>query len=159
MIWITIITLVIIADQLTKYIIKINIPYGKMIPVINNFFYITHSENRGAAWGIFQNGRYFFIVLTVVLSIILSYMLYKNNNIVLRISLSFILGGAAGNFIDRVYSGGVVDFLDFYFGNYNFPTFNVADSFIVIGSAILCYYLLFIYKGDERGEKTEKADK
>jgi signal peptidase II len=60
--------------------------------------------------------------------------------------LSFILGGAFGNLVDRVVKGSVADFLDLYFGSYNFPTFNIADSFVVIGTGILVFYLLFVYK-------------
>ncbi|MCX7842429.1 MAG: signal peptidase II [Clostridia bacterium] len=143
MIWAIIIILAVIADQGTKYLIVNNVEYARQIPVISNFFYITYSRNKGAAWGIFQNGRYFFIVVTVIVSIVLAYMLVTSNNNLLRTSLSMILGGAAGNFIDRVREGSVVDFLDFYFGSYNFPTFNAADSFVVVGTILLAYYLLF----------------
>jgi signal peptidase II len=60
-----------------------------------------------------------------------------------------VLGGAIGNFIDRVSKGKVVDFLDFYFGNYNFPTFNIADTFIVLGTIILAVYILFFNKKED----------
>lgn len=159
MIWIAIIIAGLIIDQLSKYIIKSNVEYGDIITVINNFFYITHHENRGAAWGIFQNGRYFFIVLTIILVAILGYFLYKTKSKMLKTSLAIIIGGAAGNFVDRVRTGGVVDFLDFYIGNYHFPTFNAADTFIVVGSIMLAIYMIFIYKEDEGKEKEKTEDK
>ncbi len=144
--WIIIIALAIALDQLSKYYIVKTVEYQSMIPVIDNFFYITYSRNKGAAWGILQNGRFFFLALTLLVSAVMIYIIIKNSNKVLRTSLAMILGGAAGNFIDRARAGSVVDFLDFYFGSYNFPTFNVADSFVVVGTIILAYYMLFIYK-------------
>ena len=146
MLWVIIILTAVLLDQVSKYLITIFIEYGSQLPVIKDFFYITYTRNKGAAWGILQDGRYFFIGVTIIVSAVLVYMLVKSDNRVLRTSLSMILGGAAGNFIDRVRVGSVVDFLDFYFGSYNFPTFNVADSFVVVGTFILGYYLMFIYK-------------
>ena len=158
MIWIAIIVAGLVIDQLTKYTIKSNVKYGDLITVINDFFYITHHENRGAAWGIFQDGRYFFIILTIILVAILGYFLYKSQSKMLKTSLSIIIGGAAGNFVDRVRTGGVVDFLDFYIGDYHFPTFNAADTFIVIGSIMLLIYMVFIYKEEESKEKEDTEE-
>ena len=151
MIWVIIIVLIVAVAQLAKLLIINNIEFGNSIPVIENFFYIAHWQNKGAAWGLMQNGRLFFIPATIVISIVLVRFLYKYDNVLLRTSISMILGGAIGNLIDRIArSGGVVDFLDFYIGSYHFPTFNVADSFIVIGTFLLAYYMLFVYK-----EKTD----
>lgn len=146
MIWVIIIILIVSLDQLTKYLISRNVDYGVKLPIIDRFFYITYHENKGAAWGIFQNGRIFLIAMTIITSIILIYVMIKNDNKLLRLSLSFILGGALGNLIDRALKGGVPDFLDFYIWSYHFPTFNVADIFIVIGTALLMFLLLFVYK-------------
>ena len=143
LIWIAITLFIIFTDQLSKYLIVKNVNHGNHIPVIDEFFYITHHENTGAAWGILQNRLYILIPLTVVFTIIIGYILFKTKNKILKLSLSFVLGGAIGNFIDRVSKGKVVDFLDFYFGNYNFPTFNIADTFIVLGTIILAVYILF----------------
>jgi signal peptidase II len=154
LIWMTIILLIIIVDQVTKYVVINNVETGELIPVINNFFYITYHENAGAAWGILQNKRYIFITLTIIFSIIMFYILLKSKDKLLKSALSLILGGAIGNLIDRVLKGSVADFLDFYFGSYHFPTFNVADSFIVIGTIVLGIYLLFYYKEPE-GQKEE----
>lgn len=144
--WIVIIVLIASIDQISKYLIIKNVKYNELIPVINNFFYITYHENKGAAWGILQNKRAIFIIATIILSIIMGYILFKTENHVLKLSLSLILGGAIGNLIDRILKGSVADFLDFHFGSYNFPTFNVADSFIVIGTIILAIFILFFYQ-------------
>ncbi len=150
MIWALIILAIIGLDQLTKYVVINSIGYGELKPVINGFFYLTHHQNTGAAWGIFQNGKAFLIPITIVVSIAIGYMLYKSKNRMYSISLSMVLGGAIGNFIDRAFrKGGVVDFLDFHFGSYIFPTFNVADSFIVIGTILLSCYILFVMKEDK----------
>lgn len=149
MIWGIIIVLIVALDQFTKYVIVNKIVFGEVIPVLDNFFYLTYWENKGAAWGILQNGRYFFIVLTSIVIVIMAYFLYKADNNYLKVSLALVLGGALGNLVDRVRMGSVVDFLDFYIGSYHFPTFNVADTFVVIGTFLLAYYLIFIYKEKE----------
>jgi signal peptidase II len=158
MIWIFIIVMISAIDQISKYLIIKNVKYNQLIPVIDKFFYITYHENKGAAWGIMQEKRSIFIVLTLVLSVIMGYVLFKTENRLLKLSLSLILGGAIGNLIDRIFKGSVADFLDFHFGAYNFPTFNVADMFIVIGTILLSIFILFIYKepnleGVESGRK------
>lgn len=146
MIWTIIVVVIIVMDQVSKFAIVKSVRMGDLVKVIDNFFYITYIRNKGAAWSIFQNGRYFFIVLTVAASIMLIYFLRKSNSKVFSLALSFILGGAVGNLIDRVVEGSVVDFLEFHFWSYQFPTFNVADTFVTIGTIILAYYMIFIYR-------------
>lgn len=159
MIWFLIVVLVVIMDQLTKYLIIKNIEFGDSITMIDRFFYIAHWRNKGAAWGIMQDWRIFFIITTFVVSAILIYYMLKNDNKFLRLAISLILGGAFGNFIDRVFRGGeVVDFLDFYIGSYHFPTFNVADSFICIGTLLLAIYMFFIYKEKENEIEVERQE-
>jgi len=153
MIWLLIALIVIALDQVSKYIIVKNVEMGNIITVINNFFYITHHENKGAAWGILQNGRYFFITLTILVCIFIIYVLFKSDSTVLKTSLSFILGGAVGNLTDRIAKGSVTDFFEFHFGSYVYPIFNVADSFVVVGTFILAFYLLFIHK--DKAQVTE----
>lgn len=150
MIWVAVIFVIVLLDQLTKYMVVKNIDLGNSITIIEQFFYLAHWRNKGAAWGIMQNGRAIFIPVTIVVSIVLVYIMHKYENKLLRFSLSLILGGAIGNLIDRIFRpDGVVDFLDFHFGSYRFPTFNLADSFVVVGTIILAYYMLFIYKEKE----------
>jgi len=144
-IWIIIILLIVAIDQVSKYLIIKNVKYNDLIPVIDKFFYITYHENKGAAWGIMENKRFILITSTIILSSVMGYILYKTENRMLELSLSFILGGAIGNLIDRILKGSVADFLDFHFGSYNFPTFNIADSFVFIGTIFLAIFILFFY--------------
>lgn len=127
-------------DQATKYWIATSMTINEQIPVIGNFFLITSHRNRGAAFGILQDQRWFFVVVTTVVLIgIVWYMLKikKSGNRLLQTALSLVLGGAIGNFFDRALTGEVVDFLQFNFGSYTFPIFNVADSCIVVGVALI----------------------
>ncbi|HHV98570.1 MAG TPA: signal peptidase II [Clostridiaceae bacterium] len=155
MFWAIIVILIIAADQVSKFFITKNVDLGELIEIIRNFFYITYIRNKGAAWSIFQNGRYFFIVMTIIASILIIYFLLKSKNKILSLSLSFILGGAIGNLIDRIAAGSVVDFLEFHFWSYRFPVFNVADIFITTGTILLAYYLIFIYKEPAKATEME----
>jgi len=150
MVWVIIIVLIIAADQITKFIVTSNFELGDSTTIIDNFFHIVHWRNTGAAWGIMQNGKFVLVPATFLMVLLMSYFMYKYNDKLLRVSLSMVIGGAWGNLIDRIFrSGGVVDFLDFQFGSYHFPAFNVADSFVVVGTIMMAYYLLFIHKDKE----------
>ena len=149
MIWIILIVAAVVLDQLTKFLITFNMQLGAQIPVIDKFFYITYWRNKGAAWGIFQNGRLIFIPFTIIAAIVLAYVLVKADNKMLKLSVSLILAGAVGNLIDRTFHGSVVDFLQFFIGSYEFPVFNVADMSVVIGTGILAVYMLFFQKNKE----------
>lgn len=149
--WLIISILIVGLDQLTKYLIVKNVAYGGMVTVIEGLFYITHSTNTGAAFGMFQNGRVVFIPLTFVFCAAMIFYMFKNNNTVLRISLALILGGAAGNLIDRMFRAeGVVDFVYIPPLSFIFPNFNIADTSIVVGTCLLAYYVIFIYKEKEK---------
>ncbi len=141
---------IIFADQLTKYIIKINIALYDNIIVIKNFFSITHILNPGGAFGFFASSSpgvrkfiFLFASSIVALLILWFYKKYAENFIFLSIGLALIFGGAVGNLIDRFIYGKVVDFLDFYMGTYHWPAFNIADSAITIGMGILIYHIIF----------------
>jgi signal peptidase II len=146
MLWILLSVLIIVLDQISKYIVVKNIDQGHIIPVIDKFFYLTHYKNSGAAWGILQNGRLLFLIMIPVISAVIVYFMAKKDSRFLRVALAIILGGAAGNYIDRLFAGNVTDFLLFYIGSYPFPIFNVADIAITCGTILLAVYLLFIYK-------------
>lgn len=127
-------------DQGTKYLIASKLELYEQIPVIGDFFLITSSRNRGAAFGILQDQLWFFIVVTlIVVGGIVWYLrkVSKEGRKLLPTALALVLGGAIGNFIDRLVMGEVVDFLQFNFGNYTFPIFNIADSCIVIGVGLI----------------------
>ena len=141
---------VILADQITKYIIKINLALYDNIIVIEKFFNITHILNPGGAFGFFASGslelrRFIFLFMSSVVALFVLWF-YKRcaaDFIVLSYGLALIFGGAIGNLIDRFRYGKVVDFLDFYIGSAHWLAFNVADSAIRIGMGILVYHILF----------------
>lgn len=131
--------IVIFIDQLTKWLVVQMMEVGEHIPIIADVFYLTSHRNRGAAWGILQGQMWFFYIVTVlVIAFIIYYMQkYAHESKLIGWSLAFILGGAVGNFVDRVMRKEVVDFLDFYIGSYNYPIFNIADSALVIGVIVM----------------------
>jgi len=154
MLWIVLIIILTGTDQLSKWYFYTNRFQYDGFVVIKDFFYLTYLENRGAAFGMLQNFRWMFIVLTVAALGFMIWYLIKNKNIVFRISMSLLISGAIGNFIDRLFRGFVVDFLDFYPFGYDFPIFNFADICINIGAFLLVCYVIFVYKEPvaEKGE-------
>lgn len=141
-----IVAAVIIAiDQLTKWLVVSKMELYEQIPIIDNFFYLTSHRNSGAAWGILQDQMLFFYIVTVVVLVGVIYYMhtYAKGNKLLSLGLSFILGGAIGNFIDRLLHQEVVDFLDFIIFKYDYPIFNIADSALVVG-VILVIITTFI---------------
>ncbi|MBO2943185.1 signal peptidase II [Paenibacillus sp. F411] len=149
--------IVFLIDQGTKYLIASRLALGEQIPVIGDFFLITSSRNRGAAFGILQNQLWFFIVVTslVVIGIIWYMQKVKSEGRrLLPVALSLVLGGALGNFIDRLVMGEVVDFLQFNFGSYTFPIFNIADSCIVIGVGLI---LLDTFMEGKREQEAQQS--
>lgn len=155
MIWALIILGGFILDRLSKIWVLDSL-VGNPITVVKNFFYLRHLENEGAAFSILQGKTLLLTVLTSIVALALVYVLVKNKNRFLRATLSLILGGALGNLYDRIFRGSVVDFLEFHFGSYVFPTFNIADSLVVIGTIMLAIYILFIYEEAKKVETTAK---
>jgi signal peptidase II len=132
------ISLIIVAlDQWTKYLVASKMELGESIPLLPGVFHLTSHRNLGAAFGILQNQRLLFIGITIVVVIGIVVALYRVGGKQPRVAtaLALVLGGAVGNFIDRVRTGEVVDFLDFTL--INFPIFNVADMAITIGVGLL----------------------
>lgn len=132
--------IVFIIDYVTKKIVATQMELYEEISVIGNFFLITSHRNRGAAFGILQEQRSFFIIITVVIVSGLIWYIQTVRKVAkpsLLVGLTLVLGGALGNFIDRVRFGEVVDFFKFNFGSYTFPIFNIADSAIVCGVALI----------------------
>lgn len=116
---------------------------GESIPLIDGLLYFTSHRNAGAAWGILQGQMGLFYVATVVVIIIIIYFMHKEakDNRLLGVALALVLGGAIGNFIDRVLLQHVIDFIDVYIFTYDFPIFNLADSALVIGVLLLIIYV------------------
>ena len=141
-----IIIISIVSDQLTKFWAMEVLKNGDSIKIIGNFLRFTYAENKGAAFSILQNQRTFFLVITLVMLVFLGYIYFKTKNItkLSKLSIAMIAGGALGNFIDRFRLGYVVDFIDVRFGEfYNFPVFNIADSFVVCGTILMIILILF----------------
>lgn len=146
---------VIILDYITKKLIVNNLDLGEQISVIGNFFLITSHRNRGAAFGILQDQRIFFIIITIaILAGIVWYFnsVRKSARAILLIGLTLVFGGAIGNFVDRVRFGEVVDFVQLNFGTYTFPIFNVADSAIVIGVILIILDTLIEIRKEQKGK-------
>ncbi|NLL66366.1 MAG: signal peptidase II [Clostridiaceae bacterium] len=154
MLWIALIIILTGFDQLSKWYFYTNkLQYNGYV-IIKDFFHLTYLENRGAAFGILQNFRWAFILLTIVAVGIMVWYFIKNNNTILRIALTFLISGAMGNFIDRLLRGFVIDFLDFFPFGYDFPIFNFADICVNIGVFVLAFYVLFIYKEPVNDKKS-----
>ena len=138
-------------DRFTKRLVAKDIPLHDSIPVIKHVFYITHVENRGAAFGLFNDSPApwkiaLLVMFSIVALVIVSALLWRSSHAMTAtaVGLSLILGGALGNLWDRVLNGKVVDFLLVYIGSYQWPAFNVADSAIVVGAGLLVYEILFV---------------
>ena len=133
----------IVLDQISKFWIDGTFQYGEGI-ALTSFFNLVHARNTGAAFSFLANEggwqRFFFIGIATAASILIVYLLRKHaEERGFCLALSLVLGGALGNLIDRVRFGYVVDFLDFYYAGWHFPAFNVADSAISIGAALLIW--------------------
>ncbi len=146
MLWILLAAVLAGVDQTIKHLIVNNIQYGSSIQIIKGFLYFANHQNPGAAWGVLQDGLPFLIIITFISIGVMIYFLFSFKDNLLRLALSLIMGGAAGNLIDRIFRGSVTDFIDLRFGPYIYPTFNIGDSLIVIGTGILAYYLVFVYE-------------
>ena len=141
---------VIILDQITKAIILYSMSLYHSIPVVPGFFSITHIHNPGGAFGFMANQspvvRSMVFLYVSALAVCLIFYFYKKTPkeySLLAAGFALILGGAIGNLIDRIRFGKVVDFLDFYIGNFHWPAFNIADSAISIGMVIFAYHFFF----------------
>ena len=153
--WWTLPISVAVADQLTKLAVSTLMYYGQSIP-LTGFFNLVHVWNTGAAFSFLADAggwqRYFFIVITLGVSIALVVMLRKPRTRTEALGYSLVLGGALGNGFDRVVRGYVVDYLDFYWRNWHWPAFNVADSGITLGVFLL---VLNTFKIANEQPKTE----
>ncbi|MDH4037208.1 MAG: signal peptidase II [Candidatus Krumholzibacteria bacterium] len=128
--------LVVVIDQLTKQLIWRN---GQNYEIVAGFLNITLVKNAGAAFGIFQGGRLFFIVASVVALVLISLVAFRlpRAEKFRRLCLGLVLGGAIGNLVDRVLHGEVIDFIQIGFTGHYWPVFNVADMAVTIGAALL----------------------
>ena len=125
-------------DQFTKYLAIESLSYRNSVKIIEGFFYLTYAENSGAAWSILQGQYIFFIIMATVASIFLIGWYFKTERSLSQLGLIAMISGTLGNLTDRfIMAGKVRDFLDFYPFGYDFPVFNIADSCLCVGMALL----------------------
>jgi len=135
---------IVLLDWATKLIIHHALQLGDVIAVLP-FFNIVYVRNYGISFSMFSHaGPLVLTLMACIISIGVCYCLIKTHSRLSKVCYALILGGAVGNIIDRVYLGSVIDFLDFYIGHWHWPAFNVADSAICIGVALLIYQSVFM---------------
>lgn len=143
------------ADQFSKYMLAVNLANGENIP-FGDYFNLVKVWNTGVSFSMFNNhgdlGRIVLCVLSLAVCAFLLYWMLKEKNTLKVVSLGLIIGGALGNVIDRVRFGAVLDFLDFHLDSYHWPAFNLADSFICVGAAVLIL-MEFLHKQKKEEEK------
>lgn len=130
--------IVVLIDQISKYLVRINFELNQSVPIINNIFHLTYITNTGAGFGILEQQKFLLILISII---VIGFIFYYLNRIkekekLLQVLVGFILGGTIGNLIDRVAYSYVIDFLDFQV----WPIFNFADSFVTIGVLGLIIY-------------------
>lgn len=146
-----------VLDQFTKNLIVDRYHLGESRPLIPGFFSLTYVRNRGGAFGLLADlpgptGQIFFIVFAIGALVLLARMLRgtPRSDVVQRFALTSVIGGAAGNLYDRIRYGEVVDFLDVYVGDWHWPAFNLADSFISVGVVLLLAGALSTHRAQGR---------
>lgn len=130
---------VLVGDQLSKIVVAINMTMGASVEIIDNFFYFTYAQNKGAAWSMFEGHVEFFIIFALVALVGLVYYFIKTDSKehLTRFGIILIISGLLGNVFDRIVLGYVRDFIDFIVFGYDFPIFNIADIAIVIGVGLM----------------------
>lgn len=144
--------LIIVVDQVTKFLVRTNMKIGETIAVLGDFFKLTYIENTGAAFSMFRDQKLILIGMPIVAVIIALWYMErhrKKDHFTLPLALSFIIAGGVGNLIDRILAGSVTDMLDISFFP---PIFNVADIFVCLGSGVLAIFILF-YDGEKNGKQ------
>lgn len=142
--------LLLAADQISKIYVSAHMSLLESITVIDGFFRITYTHNKGAAWGMLQGLGDVFAIVAIIISVLMIAYLWRNKTLLKweRFSVILIIAGALGNMIDRIRLKYVVDFMDFIIFGYDFPVFNIADSCLTVGVTILVIITLFVKKED-----------
>lgn len=160
------ITIFVWFDQFTKDLAVEKLKNQRAFVLIKNVFELNYLENRGAAFGVFQNQKYMFLITGVLMLLIVLYVLIKmpegKKYYWFEAAMVLMAGGAIGNMIDRIAQNYVVDF--FYFVLINFPIFNMADVYVTVSCVILAILILFVLKDEELSflspiKRKEKQDK
>ena len=154
--------LVIVLDQVSKFFVFRHLMGGAPVQEVNSFFNLVAAWNTGVSFSMFNNlggnGVYILSAFSLGVVVFLLYWLYKESSFYMKMSLGFVIGGALGNVIDRLRLGAVFDFLDVHIGQYHWPAFNIADSFICVGAMLIVCDGIFGL-GCNQIEKAEKGDK
>lgn len=149
--------LLILLDQLTKWLVVHNMNLGERILIVDPYLALLSHRNKGAAWGMLEGQMWLFYVVTVLVVAGIIYFFHKEakGSPLLGVSLMFLLGGAIGNFIDRLFRKEVVDFIDVLIPvvDYDFPIFNVADAALTVGVALIIIHVVL----DEKKKKKKVA--
>lgn len=158
--WIFLSVLLVLLDQISKFIVVKNIPVNDSIVLIEDFFSLSHVRNTGAAFGMLSNQRWIFMLFTVIVIVgaVVALCSGRVKNHFGILSLALVIGGGIGNMIDRLFLGEVVDFFAFNFWGYQFAVFNVADIFVCCGTVILALYIFFSGDFDDSKKKEDAAD-
>ena len=146
MFYITLILCLLFTDQLSKFFTVKYLSEFESVSVIKNILDFTHVHNTGGPWSIFESYPIFFVIMTIIIFILgfLYFKKIKPNHIIQKLSVCLIAGGALGNLADRIFRGYVVDMIDVNF--FDYPVFNVADCYIVVGAILMCVYIIFLDK-------------
>lgn len=149
---------ILLLDQLTKQVIRANLVYGESRPVIEGFFNIVYVRNDGAAWNILSGQS--IVLILISLAVLIALLVYREQflqgKLLNHFLLGLMIGGIAGNLVDRIRFGWVTDFLDFEFGTYHYPSFNVADSAICI--AVGVYIITNLYAQKVQADTKEEVE-
>ena len=125
-------------DLISKQVVVHYLPYNESIEIIPRFFYLTYTKNTGAAWSIIEDKQILLLLITVIVLFLLNrHLINEKLSKIDNLIYGIMIGGILGNFFDRLCYHAVIDFLDFKIFGYNYPIFNFADTFIVIGIIIL----------------------
>lgn len=153
--------LVMLFDQITKYWVSVKLREGDEIDVIRGFFKLSYTENPGIAFGMLNSGNVKWLLVSVSIAAVLVVVFYMRRtpvtNSLLLWSLALLAAGICGNLIDRVRMGRVIDFILVYYKNYQWPVFNIADTAITIGAALMAIEL-FLAPQAERTKLGEPAE-
>lgn len=159
--YVLIATLVMLFDQFTKYWVSMKLPEGDEIDIIRGFFKFSHTKNPGIAFGMLNNGNVKWLLVAISVAAIMVVVYYMRrtptSNTLLMWSLALLAAGICGNLIDRVRLGRVIDFILLYYRDYQWPVFNIADTAITVGAALMAIEL-FLAPQAERPTVVDPAD-
>lgn len=154
----SIVVVCVLLDQITKIVAESNLKEYQSVPVIKGFFDFTLCYNTGGAWSIMSNATWLLIVVSILALGFMIYTLIKSKDLLYIISASVFCGGLIGNLADRIFNVGVVDFLDFNIFGYDFPVFNVADTFIVCSAILIGVTIILEEKKEKKSEVKEEEN-